>query len=186
METSRVFIALELTPEIQGQLGQIQEELQKSAADVKWVRPQGIHLTLRFLGNVSLELIEEIKNVVGQLVKAHQGFEMKITELGAFPKVEHPRVIWVSVEEKGQVAKLVQDLEERLIHLGFLREKRPFKPHLTLGRVRSAHNREQLKKLLRSITFPQKSMQAESVCLFKSTLTPQGAIYQPLYKANLS
>jgi 2'-5' RNA ligase len=187
METVRSFIALELSPEIQTQLGQIQDELKKSDADVKWVNPSGIHLTLKFLGNLSLELIEEIKKILEQLAKEHQQFELKINCLGAFPKIEHPRVIWVGIEEgKDQSVKLAQELEERLIKLGFLPEKHPFKPHLTLGRVRSGRNRDQLKKLLTSFTFAQKTMQAEKLILFKSTLTPQGAIYQPLHQAKLS
>ena len=187
METVRSFIALELTPEIQKELGQIQNELKKSGADVKWVNPQGIHLTLKFLGNVSLELVEEIKKIIDQLAKGHKRFEMKISQLGAFPKIEYPRVIWVGIEQgKDQAVKLARVLEEYLIRPGFLREKRYFSPHLTIGRVRSGRNRDQLKKLIQSITFSQRAMQAEKVILFKSTLTPQGAIYQPLHEAKLS
>ncbi len=187
METVRSFIALELTPEIQEQLGRIQAELKKAGADVKWVKPEGIHLTLKFLGNVGLELLEEIKKLLEQLACAHKAFELKIGGLGAFPKIEYPRVIWVGIEQGfEQIIKLTQDLEEYLIKLGFLPEKRRLMPHLTLGRVRSAHNRTQLKELLLSTTFPQKAMQADTVILFKSTLTRQGAIYQPLYQAKLS
>lgn len=186
METVRSFIALELTPEVQSQLGQIQSELKKADADVKWVKPEGVHLTLKFLGNVSLELIEEIKKIIEQLAKNHQAFEMKISQLGAFPTMEHPRVIWVGIEQgKEQTQKLAQDLEEHLMQLGFLKEKRSFKAHLTLGRVRSARNRNQLKKLLLSVKFPQTTMQAQTLTLFKSTLTPQGAIYQSLQEVKL-
>ncbi len=187
MQSVRSFIALELAPEIQKQLRQIQAELKKSGADVKWVNPEGIHLTLKFLGNVSPELLEEIKKLINQLAKSYKSFELKISQLGAFPKIEYPRVIWVGMEQReNQVVKLAQDLEERLIQLGFLREKRAFKSHLTLGRVRSAHNRDQLKKLLQSLTFPRTTMQAGTLILFKSTLTPKGAIYQALHEAKLS
>ena len=187
METVRSFIALELTAEIQKQLAQIQDELKKSGADVKWVNPCGIHLTLKFLGNVSLQLLEEIKKIIDQLAKEHQRFETKISQLGAFPKIEYPRVIWVGIEQgKNEAVQLAKSLEERLVKLGFLPEKRGLSPHLTLGRVRSSHKREQLKKLLQSITFPQKSIQAERLILFKSTLTSQGAIYQSLHEAILS
>lgn len=187
METMRTFIALELAPEIQKQLGQIQDQLKKANADVKWVRPEGIHLTLKFLGNVSLELIEEIKKTIDQLAAKHKHFELNITQLGAFPKIEHPRVIWVGIEQgKEQTIKLAQDLAEDLIHLGFLPEKRPFKPHLTLGRVRSNRQREQLKELLQSAKVTPTTMQAQTLTLFKSTLTPKGAIYQALHQAKLS
>jgi 2'-5' RNA ligase len=184
---TRAFIALELTPEIQKQLGQTQTELDKSSADVKWVKSEGIHLTLKFLGNVSLELAEEIKKIIDNLAKENQHFELQLANLGAFPKIEYPRVIWVGIEKgKEQTLNLAQSLEERLIKLGFAKEKRPFKPHLTLGRVRSARNRNQLKELLRSTIFKPATMSADTIVLFQSTLTPQGAIYQPLHKAKLT
>jgi 2'-5' RNA ligase len=187
METVRSFIALELRPEIQQELGRIQAELKKADADVKWVKPEGIHLTLRFLGSVSLELIEEIKKLLDQLAKGHKPFALKISGLGAFPKVEHPRVIWVGIEQgKEQSLQLAKELEQGLIKHGFLPEKRSFKPHLTLGRVRSSRKREQLKQLLQSVAVSNQSMQAETLVLFKSTLTPQGAIYQPLHQTKLS
>jgi len=187
METIRTFIALELTPEIQEQLGHIQSKLKKSNADVKWVDPRGIHLTVKFLGDISLKLVDEIKKVISQTVKTHKCFQLGIKQLGAFPKIEYPRVIWVGIKQGfEQIIKFAQDLEEPLIKLGFLPEKRPLMPHLTLGRVRSANKRAQLKELMQSITFPQKAMQIDTVILFKSTLTPQGAIYEALYKAKLS
>jgi len=187
MTTLRTFIALELTEEVHRQLGQIQDELKKSGADVKWVNPSGIHLTLKFLGQVSLDLIEEIKKALDQLAKEHKSFQLSISQLGAFPKVEYPRVIWVGIDQgKEKAIELAQGLEQRLINLGFLPEKRPFKPHLTLGRVRSNRNRQQLKELLQSTTFSQSPMQANTLTLFKSTLTPQGAIYEPLHEVKLS
>jgi 2'-5' RNA ligase len=187
METVRSFIALELSSEIQEQLGQLQSELKNSAADVKWVNPGGIHLTLKFLGSISLELIEEVKKVIEGLAGSHKSFQLSIGGLGAFPTTEHPRVIWVGIEQgKNESIKLAQDLEEGLIKFGLLPEKRPVKPHLTLGRVRSAHNRNQLKELLLSVKSSPKNMPAETLILFKSTLTPQGAIYHPLHKARLA
>ena len=187
METVRSFIALRLSPEIQQELGRVQADLKKAEADVKWVKPEGIHLTLKFLGSVSLELIEEIKKALDALVKNHRPFTLKISGLGAFPKIEHPRVIWVGIEQgKEQSIKLAKGLEQGLIKHGFLPEKRSFKPHLTLGRVRSPHNRDQLKKLLQSVSVTAKTMPAEKLILFKSTLTPQGAIYAPLHEAKLS
>jgi 2'-5' RNA ligase len=187
MQMIRSFIALEISPEIQAQLGQIQNQLKKSDADVKWVNPQNIHLTLKFLGNVSPEMIEQIKKVITKLSQEHKHFELKITQLGAFPTIEHPRVLWVGIEQGFKpTIQLAKDLEERLIQLGFLREKRAFTPHLTLGRVRSNQNRKQLKQLLHSITFHPQTMPVQTIILFKSTLTPKGALYQPLYQTQLS
>ena len=187
METIRSFIALELTGEIQDELAQIQDELKKSGADVKWVNPSGIHLTLKFLGNVNLESLKKIKQIINQLAKEHRRFELEISQLGAFPKIEYPRIIWVGIGQgKEDAAALAKALEQDLANLGFLPEKRVFSPHLTLGRVRSPRNRAQLKELLQSTSFSQKTMQAKKLILFKSTLTKQGAIYQSLYEAKLA
>jgi 2'-5' RNA ligase len=183
LETVRSFIAIELTEEVQKKLGEIQNELKKADADVKWVNPCDIHLTLKFLGNVSLDLTKEISKIIDQLAKEQPHFELQIAQIGAFPKIEYPRVIWVGIEKgKEQTVQLAQTLEERLINLGFMKEKRSFKPHLTLGRVRSAHNRNQLKKLLQSLVFVPTTMLANTIVLFKSTLTPHGAIYEPLHE----
>ncbi len=187
METVRSFIALELTPEVHQELAQAQSQLKASGADVKWVNPEGIHLTLKFLGSVSMELIAKIEKTLDGLAKDHRAFQLELKNLGAFPKLEYPRVIWVGIEGNSeQSISLAQDLEKRLIKVGFLPEKRTFKPHLTLGRVRSNRKRNQLIKLLQSVTLTPKTMQAEKLTLFKSTLTPSGAIYQPLYSTSLS
>ncbi|MBN3038879.1 MAG: RNA 2',3'-cyclic phosphodiesterase [Candidatus Omnitrophica bacterium] len=187
MQTLRSFIALEISPEIQKELGQIQDQLGKTGADVKWVKTTGIHLTLKFLGDVSLELLEEIKKVTKQLSEESKSFEMELSHLGAFPTISHPRVIWVGIEKgKEQAQQMAKILEERLQNFGFLPERRPFKAHLTLGRVRSARNRDQLKKPLESISVTKKTMRIEKLTLFKSTLTPQGALYEPLQEAKLA
>lgn len=187
MESFRAFIALELTAQVHQELTRAQNQLKASEADVKWVNPEDIHLTLKFLGNVSLELIAEIKKILEELAREHRAFQLEIKNLGAFPKIEYPRVIWAGIAGGSEHSiSLAQDLEKRLIKVGFLPEKRPFKPHLTLGRVRSSHKRNQLRELLQSVKLTPKTMQAEKLTLFKSTLTPEGAIYQPLHSTSLS
>jgi 2'-5' RNA ligase len=187
LETVRSFIAIELGPEIQKELARVQNELKKSEADVKWVKPERIHLTLKFLGEVSPGLMEEVKKIIAQVVKNHKAFELQISQAGAFPKPEHPRVLWIGVKQgHEETVKLAQELEDALMRIGFQKEKRAFKAHLTLGRVRSAHNRNQLKELLQSVSVSPQTMRVEKLILFKSTLTPKGAIYQPLYEAGLA
>ncbi len=187
METIRSFIALELTPEVHQELTRAQSQLKASDTDVKWVNPENIHLTLKFLGSISLELIAEIKKILEELAREHRAFQLEVKNLGAFPKIEYPRVIWVGIERGSEHSiNLVRDLEQRLIKVGFLPEKRPFKPHLTLGRVRSSRKRNQLRELLQSVKLTPKTMQAEKLTLFKSTLTASGAIYEPLYSTSLS
>lgn len=187
MEYIRSFIAIELTPEIQEELAKAQTRLKTAEADVKWVHPEGIHLTLKFLGKTSADMLEEVKHVLNTLAPHHSPFELRITRLGAFPNKEHPRVLWVGIAEKNSpLLRTVQELEERLLNLGFFKETHPFTAHLTLGRVRSPHHREQLKQLLQTTTVETKVMQAVAITLFQSTLTPQGAVYQSLHQAQFS
>ncbi len=138
------------------------------------------------MGNVSLGLLEDIKKIIAHIAQQNSRFTMSIGQLGAFPTIDHPRVIWVGLDQgKEQAVHLAKILEEKLQHFGFLSEKRSFKPHLTLGRVRSSRNRDQLKKLIQNITIPEQTIQIKTLTLFKSTLTPEGALYQPLLEAKL-
>lgn len=184
MEGIRSFIAIELTPEIQQELARAQTRLKTAGADVKWVNPENIHLTLKFLGETSADILEEVKQVLNTLAPRYSPFELSINHLGAFPNKEHPRVLWVGIAEKNSpLLRTVQELEERLLNLGFFKETRPFAAHLTLGRVRSPQHHKQLQQLLQTTTVTPKVMRATGITLFQSTLTPQGAVYQPLHQA---
>ena len=182
MESLRTFIAIHLTPEIQDILKKIQLDLKKTGADVKWVQPHNIHLTLKFLGDVSLDKIDELKKVIQKSIEGTKAFEFQITSIGAFPKVEAPRVVWVGVNQgKSQIKTLADSLEKSLETIGFAKEDRDFEAHITLGRVRSSLNRFALSKAIEQYPMPAlPSQKAESIVLFKSTLTPQGPIYESL------
>ncbi|MFH1045635.1 MAG: RNA 2',3'-cyclic phosphodiesterase [Candidatus Omnitrophota bacterium] len=186
METTRSFIALEISNPIQKELARLQQELQTANADIKWVKPTRIHLTLKFLGDVSPQLLTEVKTVISGLGLETPAFEIGIERLGAFPTSEHPRVIWVGIGQGKECSqRLAKNLEEKLQQLGFIPEKKPFQPHLTLGRVRSNHNRAQCTELLRNLSVAPIAMRADKLVLFKSTLTPDGAIYEPLHEVKL-
>lgn len=187
METVRAFIALELAPKVTLALTNVQDKLKSSNADVKWVNPRSVHLTLNFLGHINLEMVDKIKKILDQASKRHQNFELEIKALGAFPDIEHPRIIWVGIDKGSAICKsLMEDLEKSLINLGFLPQKRAHKAHLTLGRVRSARKRNELTKLLQTVEFKSCSMQAKTLTLFQSALTPTGAIYHPMHSISLS
>ena len=183
----RTFIAIELPDTVKKELVQLIDGLKSSQADVKWVNPKGIHLTLKFLGNIDEEKVTEIKDVLDKVTKAENPFELRLAELGAFPTPASPRVIWAGVKEGAQLAiDLAKKLEEQLEKIGFEKEKRSFYPHLTLGRVRSAQNKGRLTKLLESTKFKCSStIKVSHISLIQSTLTPTGAIYTQLYQAKL-
>lgn len=186
-DSLRLFIAMELSPEIQNQLSQIQKQLKSSGADVKWVKPENIHLTLKFLGETKTSLVENIEKNLQETAEHFEKFEFQLNELGAFPRIQSPRVIWVNAfEPMGIIAKIVSILEEKLEKLGFAKECREFTPHITIGRVRSSDARFNLVEKLKQEKINQPQIQkVNKLTLFKSTLTPSGPIYEILNHANL-
>ncbi|MCX6010413.1 MAG: RNA 2',3'-cyclic phosphodiesterase, partial [Chloroflexi bacterium] len=137
-QTIRSFIAIELPETVKTGLQQLQTELTlPQYSFVKCVAPEGIHLTLKFLGNISAQKVTEITRVMEQASQVVSPFQLHITEVGAFPNMRRPRVLWVGI--KGEVDKLVgwqQRIDMGLVPLGFAKEARPFTPHLTLARLR--------------------------------------------------
>ncbi len=183
----RLFIAIELSPENQEKLFNIIKEFKSSGADVRWVKPGNIHLTLKFLGYVETSKIDEISKIIETTAGEFTRFEFQLNEIGAFPGISSPRVIWVNAQAAvGIIAKIVSMLEERLEKLGFAKEERGFTAHITIGRVRSSQGRIHLQEKLKAAKIPSAIIQeVDRLTLFKSTLTPQGPIYEALSEANL-
>jgi len=186
MDEIRAFIALELPSEIKTALSDLVSRLRTGhERSVKWVNPEGIHLTLKFLGNIPASKVAAIADVLHMTTAGRKPFTLELGKLGAFPNLKSPRVAWVGLE--GNVADVVQlqkRLDQALIPLGFPTEKRAFSPHLTLGRVRdgaTSRDRTQLSASLTSIkAISAPPFKMERLALMKSTLTPNGAIYDCL------
>jgi len=181
--TIRSFIAVELPEDIKRGLKRIQTELGLDRDNfVKCVSPEGIHLTLKFLGGVPPQ---KIKDIVSFMEAASQGikpFELQITEVGAFPDFRRPRVVWVGL--KGDIDKLVawqQRLDDGLVPLGFAKENRPFTPHLTLARVRetcSPGDRQRLGEAVANLQVQvDDKFTVNALSLMRSQLLPAGAVY---------
>lgn len=183
----RVFIAIELSDNIRESLAQIQSHLKYSGADVKWVEKDNIHLTLKFLGEVAEEKCAKIKSVLDDIGKSIKQFEISIKDIGAFPKIDFPRVVWVGLDKgAGESKELAEKIDEALCKSGFERESRPFAAHLTIGRVRSPKNKEALKDKIIDLQLTAYSLQLiQSITIFQSTLTPRGSIYTKLHEARL-
>lgn len=181
----RSFIAIELSDQIRESLAQIQSHLKYSGADVKWVQKDNIHLTLKFLGEIDENKSQQIKAILDEIGKTTEPFDMGIKDIGAFPKIDYPRVVWVGLDKGAAESKiLAQSLDDALSKIGFQKETRPFAAHLTLGRVRSPKNKEALKEKItqyavRSTLYER----ANHVTLYKSTLTPTGSIYTKLHES---
>jgi 2'-5' RNA ligase len=180
--TIRTFIAITLSPEIQQALSQIQNHLKKLDCDIKWVKPENIHLTLKFLGEVKLKKIDIIRRVLEDLFKNTRPIDIELTQLGAFPNTKHPQILWAGLKNKDQrISRLFFDLEEKLGKIGFKKENKLFSPHITIGRIRSSKNLNSLSKEISNCSLPIRLKQAaRNITLYKSTLTSQGPIYEAL------
>jgi 2'-5' RNA ligase len=182
-EQIRSFVAIELPQEAKNGLASLRRELGRDEHRfVKWVDPGGIHLTLKFLGNIPSKRATEITEAMAKAVQGLSPFLLEISGLGAFPSVKRARVVWVGVGgELDKLSALQQNIDSALAPLGFAREERPFVPHLTVARVRegaSPAERGSLGELVGSATFEDKyPVEVEAVKLMRSRLTPTGAIY---------
>ncbi len=183
----RAFIAIELPQEIKDALASLQERLKISGADVKWVEPKNIHLTLKFLGEVDETKLIEITGILDDVAAAHRIFQARVASTGAFPKPAFPRVIWAGITlGDNETREIYEDLEERLSFAGIPKEDRPFSSHITIGRVRSSLNKDRLAQDLKTAgTLEGKNFKVLRLTLFKSTLTPKGPAYEALKEANL-
>jgi len=191
MDKIRTFIAIQLPPDIKAALYRLQIDLRAEKDNsVKWVKPNSIHLTLKFLGNVDTEAIPQITNVIEKSIKNVKPFSLALSEIGAFPDTRAPRVVWVGLEgDTEMLSKLQQLLERSVAAIGFTPENRGFSPHLTLGRVRNGVRPNQRRILSERLSVVKlKTMQAikvNSIDLMKSDLTTQGAIYTQLASISL-
>lgn len=179
----RAFIAIEISENLQKEFSKLQEELKKSNADVKWVEPQNMHLTLKFLGETEENKIEKIKEILNKIASETSPFEITFSKLGAFPKFSSPRVIWIGINEgKKDLENLANKIEKSLTHLGFSEEKRLYSAHLTLGRIKSGKNKEKLIKIIeeKNSFYSLQKLSVQKIVLIQSNLTPSGPIYTKL------
>lgn len=189
----RAFIAIELTPEIGQQLAGVAAALRARlpAGTARWVDLGGIHLTLKFLGEVSDVQTREIADVMQAVAAGQPAFEIRVRRLGCFPNLSSPRVVWVGVDpDDGSLTALQAGLEKGCEKLGFGREARAFSPHLTLGRIKREARREgieALKMAIRQAGEPEcGAMHVDRIHLIRSELKPTGAVYSVLATTHLS
>jgi RNA 2',3'-cyclic 3'-phosphodiesterase len=175
----RTFFAIDLDPGLKAALLELVSTLERKGADVRWVRPQGLHLTLKFLGEVGPASLPAVAEAVRKAAAEHRSFPLVLHGTGTFPGGSRPRVLWAGVREVPELMGLQEAVEAGLDKEGYPREARPFHPHLTLGRVRgpsrvSAAVRELDKH--RETDFGE--MTVRTVAMFESLLRPQGAEYR--------
>ena len=188
MQTIRAFISIEIPQEIKEKISLIQEQLKTIETPISWVRLDSIHLTLKFLGNILEEQIPNIKRCIDTAVSGISPFNVNIKGGGVFPNLNHPRVIWLGLEDKtDSLFKIQKGIDNCLEKIGFEPEERGFTPHLTLGRVKSLKGKNQL---IRTIHIYKDievgEIYADKIKLMRSQLNPSGAIYTVLEEVGLT
>ena len=184
----RCFIAISLPEELKAKISGIQEKLKSAGADVSWTRPEGMHLTLKFFGEIEDKRIPKIEKALDAVVDGIPTFTLSVSGMGTFPDMRRPRVIWIGLkEEGGNLLRLQRGVEEELKKTGFQSEDRRFTPHITLGRIRSNKNTDKLLRLIEEGKVEELgSFDVSEVHLIKSELKPAGAEYTELYSIILS
>ena len=183
MAKIRTFICIELPHPVLQELRALQDRLRALGSGVSWSRSEGIHLTLKFLGDVEETQTDPIAESVRNAAKICVPFQIKITGTGAFPDFRRPRVFWVGVEEPTETLKELQSrIEDELAKLGFPKEKRAFSAHLTIGRVKSTENISRISAQLRQENLRDSEFIATEIIVMQSNLHPSGASYTPLQR----
>jgi 2'-5' RNA ligase len=180
-ETIRSFIAFDMGDgSVLNRITHLQDLLTKTGADLKLVEPKNIHMTVRFLGNITTSMVERIFEEMKKVQFAP--FDAGIRGTGAFPNLRYPRVLWVGIAEGAdQLRSIFSQLEPRLRGLGFAPDPKGFSPHLTIARVRSGRNKAELAKFVsENANYEFGIIRAECLKLKRSELTPKGPIYSTL------
>jgi RNA 2',3'-cyclic 3'-phosphodiesterase len=173
-ERLRTFVALEIAEEMRARIATLQDELRKRAPEVRWTRPEGIHLTLRFLGSTTLGQVERLQPMLAEAAGHCAPAEVGIAGLGTFPPRGAPRVLWLGLSVPEPFLTLQAACERAAVAVGFPREERPFRAHLTLGRWRDRARRPELHS-------PDLgSSRVDTLVLFRSEPRSGGSVYTPL------
>lgn len=190
MSVIRAFLAISLSPEIQNNLDQVIAGLKQrlGRVTVRWVHAEHIHLTVKFLGDVSPTSQQLLTSSLQAEATRHTPFEISVGSLGVFPSSRKPRVIWAGVEAPQELYALVRGVEFEMGRLGYAPEERPYTPHLTLGRVSRNANDSELRKIGDLIASYKVgflgAQRVSSIDLYRSDLRPEGAVYTRLLQAS--
>jgi RNA 2',3'-cyclic 3'-phosphodiesterase len=186
----RTFIAIKLPAKIKDVLTEIQDRLKITLPKLSWVKSDNLHLSLKFIGEITDGQVTQVEQIIDQLTNAKEPFEIKLDLLGVFPDWRGARIIWIGTPQApGQLNQLVQEIEKECLKLKIPPEKNIFRTHITLGRIRNPTDQSQLKEALRAsenrIHDMDLKFTVEGIALFQSVLSPQGPNYRILKEAKL-
>jgi len=176
----RSFLAIELEKDIVPKIVDVQKEFKKTNTNIKYVSPENMHLTLKFFGNIDENMIENISNSIEKIIKNYSSFDLTIKNCGSFPNKNKIKIIWLGIDKNSPIRNLQKELDNEFEKLGFEKE-RNYISHLTIGRVKSPKNKTQIKDTITRLNnIHIDTMRVSKLSLKKSTLTPNGPIYEDL------
>lgn len=183
----RLFIAIEIPDEIKKEMVKVQEQLRKAKVEASWTRAEGMHLTLKFLGEVPEMKVPEIVTGLQTAAEGIGQLQLEVKGVGTFPNPRNARVVWIGLSgDIGKLSKLQEAVEEAMARIGLAREERKFTVHLTLGRIKYIRSRDTWIKTLEDIKdISLSGFEVTSVSLMKSELKPSGAVYTEMGRAEL-
>lgn len=178
----RTFIAIDipLSESALQLLNRLQSSLEHE--NIRWVNFRSLHLTLFFLGDTTVAQVNEIKNALQSGLNSLAPFELRLNSAGTFGPPRNPTVLWVGIENSERLKSLHSMVTNAVVPLGFTADSRPFKPHVTLGRIKGISNIQLLKQYIHELDSSiNEQVLVDRVVFYQSTLTPNGPIYKPLY-----
>jgi 2'-5' RNA ligase len=174
----RTFVCIEVPEGVRSRIAGLQLALRQEEARVSWVKPENIHLTLKFLGPVAADRIPSVVRSVSSAASGIEPFEIEVAGTGCFPSPRNPKVFWVGLEQVPEPLKRLQaDIDSNLFREGFPREERGFSPHLTIGRVREPARARTAAENLMKLGFDSRRYTASEVIVMRSDLKPTGSVY---------
>jgi 2'-5' RNA ligase len=188
MPRTRTFIAVEIGADIRDSAVALQEALAKTGAEVKWVGPEGMHVTLLFLGEVDDRELHSVCRAVKEVAESEPPFPLRVSGVGAFPTPRRPKILWAGITDGADALKRLYDrLEAKLLDLGcYRKEERGYTPHLTLGRVKSEADGFALaKELPKRLAWDGGRTVVDEVLVFSSVLEKDGPVYTVLGRGEL-
>ena len=180
----RTFIAIDLPERVKNKIAELENGLKKYDLAFRWVKPENIHLTLKFLRDINLEQADKIKEAITKISAKFAAFKVNFNSFGFFPNQRKPRVFFISIDKSELLKNIASELEKELEMLDFERENK-FKSHITLARVKDLRNIESLKEKIKSTQLNQE-FSVNAITFYKSILTKEGPIYGKIFKSNLT
>jgi len=182
----RLFVAIELDDQVRAALAQAQAALRPNCEGVRWVAPQNLHLTVKFLGEVPDREVTGVTDAVAHAAADAAPFDLQIDECGCFPLRGLVRIVWVgAVETSGALLRCVEGVEKRLEDAGYPRERKRFSPHITIGRVREDRSGGRLRSVVEGHVLDRLDQSVSTLTLMSSVLSPKGPTYMPVSKTKL-